>query len=257
VGLPPEAAPENLGELLAGARVALLGLQQRQEGSRLWLELRGPRETLRSPFALAAESLGADQAVGWIRWLQGRWPRGDLILRVTLAGAPQTLELGLDAPLNPTRLALSASPLPFPKPSVDHARTLHTQTGAPTLCGFRLRVEAGKPTQVRLHWRIQNPRLPAVLACWQLALPAQVQAWTAQAGAMVLEAPYDPTPIPRPTLFMAAPPDTDPALALGQSLRRLAQTEPSCRPCGLGIVVDVQGIAAVSRALVIAPGSAG
>lgn len=126
----------------------------------------------RAPFRAGLQHL-VDEALDpvhrWtLRWILGRWPRGAITVSLPLESALAEFELGILAPLTPTRIALSEGPLPFPAESVVHFRDVHDATEAPGLTGCRLLCYGGGPTALAGRWPVSLDRVPAVAACMGL-----------------------------------------------------------------------------------------
>lgn len=168
------------------------------------IHLFGPRTALRSGLqTVIAERFGPEQ-IWLVRWLLGRWPRGAVVIGRPLDG-PARLELGLVAPLNPTRIALSQGPLPFPRESVGHIRALHALTQAPGMSGLRLGLGPAGPDRVAGRWTLAPEQLAPTLQhlipgapdlADDLASPIVEGLFEDRAlsPSLTLEAPYLPEP---------------------------------------------------------------
>ena len=162
----------------------------------------GKREPMRSGLQQVVE-----QSVGpahrWlIRWVQGRWPRGPLTLRLPLNGENHGLSLGIIAPLSPTRIALSEGPLPFSPASVKHFKALHEATEAPGLSGCRLYFNDHQVSHVAIRWGVSEQGLVKAIESHGLSAPFHDEAMPIIAGlsegmaapTLTLEAAYTPEP---------------------------------------------------------------
>ncbi len=146
----------------------------------------------------------------WLaRWLVGRWPRGPVVIDHPLAAGDPTRVLGLVAPMPPTRLSLSASPLPFPRASVLHFNALHALTGEPGVVGCRLVSSPTGVRHLRPRWSLRHETLPALAdhlgvgAAAREVLQPLLDDLRQMAGRpvpAVIEVSYDPEPLPRLTL---------------------------------------------------------
>lgn len=131
--------------------------------------LAGARASFRTGLQHLVDA-GLDPAHRWmLRWILGRWPRGMITASVPLEIATAEFELGILAPLTPTRIALSEGPLPFPAASVVNFRDVHDATAAMGLTGCRVQCYGGGPTALAGRWPIALPNLVAVARCMGLA----------------------------------------------------------------------------------------
>jgi hypothetical protein len=162
----------------------------------------------RAPFRTGLQHLvdaGLDPEHRWmLRWMLGRWPRGAITASVPLEAALAEFELGILAPLTPTRIALSEGPLPFPAESVLHFRDVHDATAAPGLTGCRVHCYGGGPTALVGRWPVPPLNIPAVAACMGLGALAReliipvlgdLAGDAADAGSPTVEVRWSPTPV--------------------------------------------------------------
>ncbi|MEZ4268162.1 MAG: hypothetical protein R3F39_17505 [Myxococcota bacterium] len=131
----------------------------------------------RAPFRTGLQHLvdaGLDPAHRWmLRWMLGRWPRGMITASVPLGAATAEVELGILAPLTPTRIALSEGPLPFAAESVVHFRDVHDATAAMGLTGCRVICYGGGPTALAGRWPVAHSNMVAVAGCMNLGAIAR------------------------------------------------------------------------------------
>lgn len=161
----------------------------------------------RAPFRTGLQHLvdaGLDPTHRWmLRWMLGRWPRGMITASVPLEAATAEFELGILAPLTPTRIALSEGPLPFPAESVVHFRDVHDATAALGLTGCRVLCYGGGPTALVGRWPVAPANIPAVASCMALGELARdlvvpvlrdLAGDVADAGSPVVEIRWSPDP---------------------------------------------------------------
>lgn len=161
----------------------------------------------RGPFRTGLQHLvdaGLDPVHRWmLRWMLGRWPRGMITASVPLEAATAEFELGILAPLTPTRIALSEGPLPFPAESVVHFRDVHDATAAMGLTGCRVLCYGGGPTALAGRWPLALSNLVAVARCMglgeiarDLAVPVlrDLAGDAPDGGAPVVEVRWAPEP---------------------------------------------------------------
>ena len=122
-----------------------------------------PREVLRLGLQQIVEEATAPENVWLVRWLLGRWPRGNVrtVLPVSVHGEEVTV--GLIAPLMPTRIALSESPLPFDRETVAHFKALHERLAQPGLLGCRLALADRRVAGLAGRWRLSADALEPAL----------------------------------------------------------------------------------------------
>ncbi|MDP6944345.1 MAG: hypothetical protein QF464_09375 [Myxococcota bacterium] len=206
IALATLGAPEALDRIrLVGDRgVKHRSLVVRADTTGVWRAawLAGGREPMRAGLQqLLEETLGVQHR--WLlRWLQGRWPRGPLTVRLPLVESLDGIALGIVAPLSPTRVALSEGPLPFDKASVAHFKALHAATGAQGLSGCRLVFADRAVTDVGIRWRLDHTGLAAGTAEAGLADAFQAHVLPVLEGLgdglaeipVTLEASYSPAP---------------------------------------------------------------
>lgn len=151
---------------------------------------------------LVTELLGAEHR-WFIQWLEGRWPRGPIVIGHPLDPRSGTLTMGIIAPLMPTRLAVSEGPLPLSIAAVSHFKEAHEVIGAPGLAGCRLCISDGEVASLRSRWPATVSDLSRIAAFWSLQeacdgwlLPA-IEGLTQGAPTppvVVVEATYEPEP---------------------------------------------------------------
>lgn len=162
-----DLATERIGAVGdAGVQLRLLAARTAPEGPSTWTWLAGDRGAMSPGLQrLVTRELGDEKA--WLlRWNAGRWPRGPIVLGLPLDRDVPALELGIVAPLSPTRLALSEGPLPLSAEGVAHFRAVHDATGAPGLVGSRLRLLDGEAVAISARWNVATERLPAAARCF-------------------------------------------------------------------------------------------
>ena len=174
-----------------------------------WWWIGGDRSRLNAGLQrLVMDTLGTEHR--WlIQWIEGRWPRGPIVVGHPFAHRPATLTLGIVAPLMPTRLALSEGPLPLHMEAVAHFRAAHDLIQSPGLAGCRLEIADGEMAALVARWPIDMARLPSAAEHWGVLSSAEDLLQPAVEGLMsggrldttvILEARYTPDIQPSLTL---------------------------------------------------------
>lgn len=146
-------------------RIAIFSLSDpTQEGAgNLAMGLTAPRDSMRLGLQHIVEQVMAPEDVWLVRWLLGRWPRGDVRTVLPVTEDARLATIGLIAPLMPTRIALSESPLPFDRETVKLFKELHAVTEQPGLLGCRLELRDGTISGLAGRWRLSPQTLGPIL----------------------------------------------------------------------------------------------
>ena len=189
-------------------RAKVASIRPGAEGCDCWMSVSGPREPMRHGLQDLVGRIMPMEKIWLVRWLLGRWPRGRIVATVPLSVGTTKTTLGIIAPLMPTRIALSQSPVPFDSATVSHFKALHESFDQPGLLGCRLTLEDERVTQLSGRWEARLDVLDGVFSHWGLGEQAELARTLVQGlseglserPSLAIEATYDPTPTPQLTL---------------------------------------------------------
>jgi hypothetical protein len=186
-------------------RVKVASIRPGAEGIDCWMSVSGPREPMRHGLQDLVGRIMPMEYIWLVRWLLGRWPRGRIVATVPLSTGTKNSTLGIIAPLMPTRIALSQSPVPFDSATVSHFKALHESFDQPGLLGCRLTLQDERVTQLSGRWEARMDVFDAVFSHWGLGEQADLATALVQglseglsaAPTLAIEATYGPTPTPQ------------------------------------------------------------
>jgi hypothetical protein len=226
-----EAWTAGMPGALIRRRMAIFSLSAEPDlaSGELAMGISAPRESMRLGLQHIVEQVMAPEDVWLVRWLLGRWPRGEVRTVLPVNEGVRVATIGLIAPLIPTRIALSASPLPFDRPTVELFKALHEATGQPGLLGCRLKLQDGAVSGLAGRWRLGAETLDELLSFCGLdeASRGMTRAVVSGLGGTrpVFERWFHPAPSPDITVELKRP-LTQSALGLARHLWGEAHVRP-------------------------------
>ena len=128
----------------------------------------GSREPMRNALQELLTHTMPPEKIWLVNWILGRWPRGQILAEIPLSIGFNKIQIGIVAPLMPTRIAVSQGPLPFDATTVNHFKKFHAETAQPGLEGCRLTLEGGDVTALSGRWKLQQDRISNLFDHWGL-----------------------------------------------------------------------------------------